>query len=192
MSSHKSAAVCVEEPQTLCAAASGPGPAGAAPGAELTPLPRTLLLSFIPSHHRFALLRPIHLSLPPPPLANVPLLSVVALVTIKRGFPSQLCHRGNAWLSSRPLLGARRPLVHYSRLLMTNFDFKDEDDPHNDDDDDNDTMRTFIWSFVLVFVFASPAACKWAQSVHIPSFPPSCVSFNCRLFLLETSHVGLV
>lgn len=34
-------------------------------------------------------------------------------------FSSQLCHRGNAWLSSRPLLEARRPPVRSSRCVLT-------------------------------------------------------------------------
>lgn len=34
-------------------------------------------------------------------------------------FSSQLCHRGNAWLSSRPLLEARCPPVRSSRLGLT-------------------------------------------------------------------------
>lgn len=85
--------------------------AGTTPRVDLTPLHLGLSFSFIPLSSSFHSPSSVPPVFTPLPLTNVPHLSVVALVTIKRGFPLQLCHRGNAWLFSRPLLGARRPPV---------------------------------------------------------------------------------
>lgn len=67
---------------------------------------------------------PIFLSFPLP-LANSPLsppsppIHSRCLGNNTKRFSLQLCHRGNAWLSSRPLLEARRPPVRSSRLVLT-------------------------------------------------------------------------
>lgn len=72
------------------------------------------------SHHPviFTLLPNLPFSTPPPhhppPTANFPLspssppIHSRCLGNNTKRFSSQLCHRGNAWLSSRPLLEARR------------------------------------------------------------------------------------
>lgn len=57
---------------------------------------------------------PVRPFLPPSP----PIHSCCLGNNTKR-FSSQLCHRGNAWLSSRLLLEARRPPVRSSRLVLT-------------------------------------------------------------------------
>lgn len=69
-------------------------------------------LSYFPESTLFFFL--IHLSFPSSP----PIHSCCLGNNTKR-FSSQLCHRGNAWLSSRPLLEARRFPVHSRRLVLT-------------------------------------------------------------------------
>lgn len=58
-----------------------------------------------------------------PPPSSPPVHSRCRGNNTKR-FSSQHSHRGNAWLSSRPLLEARRPPVHSSRLVLTTVESK--------------------------------------------------------------------
>lgn len=60
----------------------------------------------------------LHPSIPPSLPPSPPIHSCCLGNNTKR-FYSQLCHRGNAWLSSRLLLEACRPPVHSSRLVLT-------------------------------------------------------------------------
>lgn len=80
----------------------------------LSPLLPNLSLSFLFSSPRQLSPLSTSPSFPPSP----PIHSCCLGNNTKR-FSSQLCHRGNTWLSSRPLLEACRPPVRSSRLVLT-------------------------------------------------------------------------
>lgn len=73
------------------------------------PLPSLFLVSSPPLFFVPHTSTPTSPTPPPPPLPPRQ-STVVALVTIQRGFSPQPRHRGNAWLFSRPLLASARPL----------------------------------------------------------------------------------
>lgn len=80
-------------------------------------LPNLSLSRFFSSPHQ---LSPLSTSPSfPPSLPAFPPIHSCCLGNNTKRFSSQLCHRGNAWLSSRPLLEARRPPVRSSRFVLT-------------------------------------------------------------------------